>query len=85
MRVARLASRAAIPQTAVAAAFYRGEALDKRVRRLLAAPARLARHASGLGRTGALLALLAATAWLAVTPGVLEPLHRVFETIVHAP
>jgi len=85
VRVARLASRAAIPQTAVAAAFYRGEALDKRVRRLLAAPARLARHASGLGRTGALLALLAATAWLAVTPGVLEPLHRVFETIVHAP
>jgi len=32
-----------------------------------------------------LLALLAATAWLAVTPGVFEPLHRVFETIVHAP
>src|SRR5262245_52238829 len=85
VRVARLASRAAIPEVAVAAAFYRGEVFEKRVRRLLAAPARLARRASGLGRTGGLLVLLAAAAGLAATPGVLEPLHKVFELIVHAP
>ncbi len=85
VRVARLASRAPIPVAAVAAAFYRGEAFEKRVRRLLAAPARLARKASGLGRTGGLLVLLAAAGWLAATPGVLEPLHQIFEAIVHAP
>lgn len=85
VRVARLASRAAIPQAAVAAAFYRGEAFDRRVRRLLAAPARLAGRASGLGRTGGLFVLLAAAALLAATPSVLEPLHKVFELIVHAP
>ena len=85
VRVARLASRHAIPHAAVAAAFYRGEAFERRVRRLLSAPARLARHAPGLGRTGGLLLLLAASAWLAATPTVLEPLHRVFEAIVHAP
>jgi hypothetical protein len=55
------------------------------VRRLLAAPARLARTATRLGRTGGLLLLLAASAWLAATPGVLEPLHQVFELLVHAP
>ncbi len=85
VRVARLASRAPIPVAAVAAAFYRGEAFENRVRRLLAAPARLARKASGLGRTGGLLVLLAAAGWLAATPGVLEPLHQIFEAIVHAP
>jgi hypothetical protein len=85
VRVARLASRSPIPDSAGAAAFYRGEALERRVRRLLAAPARLARQASGLGRTGGLLLLLTASAWLAVTPGVLEPFHQIFEAIVHAP
>jgi hypothetical protein len=85
VRVARLASRAAIPEAAGAAAFYRGEAFERRVRRLLAAPARLARTATRLGRTGGLLLLLAASAWLAATPGVLEPLHQVFELLVHAP
>jgi hypothetical protein len=85
VRVARLASRASIPEAACAAAFYRGEAFERRVRRLLAAPARLAGGASGFGRTGMLLVLLAASGLLAATPGVLEPLHQVFELIVHAP
>ncbi len=85
VRVARLASRAPVPVAAIAAAFYRGEAFEKRVHRLLAAPARLARNASGLGRTGGLLVRLAAAGWLAATPGVLEPLHQIFEAIVHAP
>ena len=85
VRVARLASRSPIPEAAGAAAFYRGEAFERRVRRLVAAPARLARTATSLGRTGGLLLLLAAAAWLAVTPGVFEPLHRAFELIVHAP
>jgi hypothetical protein len=85
VRVARLASRNAIPGAAFAAAFYRGEAFEKRVRRLLAAPARLARRASGVGRTGALLFLLVAAGWLAATPTAVESLHRVFELVVHAP
>lgn len=85
VRVARLASRAPVPVAAVAAAFYRGEAFEKRVRRLLAAPARLARRASGLGRSGTLIVLLAVAGCLAATPGALEPLHQIFEAIVHAP
>jgi hypothetical protein len=85
VRVARLASRAPIPEAAVAAAFYRGEAFERRVRRLLSAPARLARTATGLGRAGGLLLSFAGSAWLALTPGALEPLHQLFELIVHAP
>ena len=85
VRVARLASRVPVPSAAMAAAFYRGEAFERRVRRLVGAPARLAGTASGLGRAGGLVLLLAASAWIAVTPGVLEPLHHIFELIVHAP
>jgi hypothetical protein len=85
VRVARLASRAAIPDAAGAAAFYRGEAFEKRVRRLLIAPARLASRATGLGRAGGLLLLLAASVSLAATPVVFDPLHRLFELVVHAP
>jgi hypothetical protein len=85
VRVARLASHASVPEAAGAAAFYRGEAFERRVRRLVAAPSRLARSASSLGRAGGLLLLLAASAWLAATPGLLEPLHQVFELIVRAP
>ena len=84
VRVARLASRHAIPEAAVAAAFYRGEAFEKRVRRLLGAPGRLARTASGLGRTGGLLLGLIAAAWLAIAPSVIEPMHRLFESLVQA-
>jgi hypothetical protein len=83
VRVARLATRHAFPETAVAAAFYRGEAFDKRVRRLLGARARLVQTASGLGRTGGLVLALIAAAWIAVAPSVIEPMHRLFETLVH--
>jgi Zn-dependent protease with chaperone function len=81
VRVARLASRHAIPEAAVAAAFYRGEAFERRVRRLLGAPARTG---SGFGRTGALLSGLVAAAWLAAAPAVIEPMHRLFESLVHS-
>lgn len=84
VRVARLAPAGTFPEAAGAAAFYRGEAFERRVRRLLAAPAVLARAASRRP-AGAIVGLLAATGGLAAASAVLEPVHRFFELVVHAP
>ena len=84
VRVARLAVREPM-SVAGAAAFYRGEAFERRVRRLIAFPARLVDPASGAGRRAAIVALFVAAAWLATAPNVLEPVHRALELIVRAP
>ena len=85
VRVARLAVRVPLSGVAGAAAFYRGEAFERRVRRLIAFPARLVGPVSGAGRRAALVGLLVAAAWLATSPNVLEPVHRALEIIVSAP
>ena len=85
VRVARLAVREPLHGAVGAAAFYRGEAFERRVRRLIAVPAQLVGPASGAGRPAVLVAVLVAAAWLAAVPSVLEPVHRALELIVNAP
>ncbi len=84
VRVARLAPAGPFPEAAGAAAFYRGEAFERRVRRLLAAPEVLAR-AAPRRPAGVFSALLAAAGGIALASAVLEPVHRLFELVVHAP
>ncbi len=84
LKVVRLAPRVRFPDAAGAAAFYRGEAFERRVRRILTAPRVLA-HRVAARPSSVLRAFAAGALWLATASLILEPVHRLFEHVVHAP
>lgn len=79
LKVARLATGAPGRVTLPASAFYCGEDIDRRIRRLLDAEA----VAPMSRRPAAVLAATVVTG-LVVAAQVLEPLHLVFERAIHA-
>jgi Zn-dependent protease with chaperone function len=84
LQVVRLAPQVRFPDAVGAAAFYRGEAFERRVRRILTAPRALA-HRVAAKPSSVLRALAAGALWLATASLILEPVHRLFENVVHAP
>ncbi len=82
--VARLAPPAAWP-TLPWAAFYRGDGLDRRVRRLLEMPPRAAAPAPPRRLRRALAALLIAAASVLTAESLHRPLHRLLERAVTTP
>lgn len=80
--VARLAPLSTWPAMP-AAAFYRGERLERRVRRLLRFQA--AAHPATRGRAALAAPLLAAVLWLLAAEALHRPVHRLVERAVERP